>query len=256
MAVTKNVKDIILENKTLFIIIVVALFLLEMEIFAIAILKSGRKSWLQVVDTNGNVIHETDGNNLSEFNNYYFEKTFGPLEQYEVKLVTKEYPFPFRAWFVAAVGLPLGIVLLFGFIVKAYTTLFYGEKKTTTNFESDQDKDETRLEKIVAKISRFNVFTLGFLIFLAVFGYWVIPNFICYLGRVGIETLVRFKWIFLVFSILMLGIVGWVIYLRFLLAVKTIEIQAEVEKHRLQLETKNHQLPAQLDYKPKTSPKN
>ena len=81
MVVKKNVKNIIRENKTLFIIIAVSLFLLELEIFAVAVMKSGKKSWMQIVDTKGNVIHETDGDNLSEFNKYYFEKTFGPLEQ-------------------------------------------------------------------------------------------------------------------------------------------------------------------------------
>ena len=30
-------------------------------IFALAAMKSGRKSWLQVIDANGNVIHETSG---------------------------------------------------------------------------------------------------------------------------------------------------------------------------------------------------
>ena len=92
-----------------FIIIAVALFLIEIEIFAVAAMKSGRKSWLQVMDQHGNIIHETDGNDLSDFNKYYFEKTFGPLDGYQVKLMTKEFPFPFRAWFVAAVGIPIGI---------------------------------------------------------------------------------------------------------------------------------------------------
>ena len=68
------------ENKTVFIVIAVVLFLIELEIFAIAAIKSGRKSWLQVINAQGAVIHETDGSNLSDFNKYYFEKTFGPFE--------------------------------------------------------------------------------------------------------------------------------------------------------------------------------
>ncbi len=74
----KKIATLIRENRTLFIIIAVVLFLVELEIFALAAMKSGRKSWLQVIDANGNVIHETDGKNLSDFNKYYFEKTFGP----------------------------------------------------------------------------------------------------------------------------------------------------------------------------------
>ena len=73
MAKTKSVATIISENRTLFIIIAVVLFLLELEIFAVSVMKSGRKSWLQVIDTDGNVIHETDGKSLSDFNKYYIK---------------------------------------------------------------------------------------------------------------------------------------------------------------------------------------
>ncbi|MCJ7541902.1 MAG: hypothetical protein MUO88_19815, partial [Desulfobacterales bacterium] len=107
MSQRKNVTSFMRENKTLFIIISVVLFLVELQIFALTAMKSGRKSWLQVMDAKGSVIHETDGKNLSEFNKYYFEKTFGPFEQYQVKLVTKDLPFPFRAWFASAVGIPV-----------------------------------------------------------------------------------------------------------------------------------------------------
>ncbi|MFW6242327.1 MAG: hypothetical protein ACOC98_17225, partial [Thermodesulfobacteriota bacterium] len=85
----KNIASLLRENKTAFIIIGIVLFLIELEIFAVAAMKSGRKTWLQVLDGNGNVIHETDGKNLSDFNKYYFEKTFGPLDQYEKRLVIR-----------------------------------------------------------------------------------------------------------------------------------------------------------------------
>jgi hypothetical protein len=64
------------ENKSLFIIIAVGLFLIELEIFAVAAMKSGRESWLQVYDTTENIIYETDGRNLSDFDKAKFEKTF------------------------------------------------------------------------------------------------------------------------------------------------------------------------------------
>jgi len=134
----KKVATLIRENRTLFIIIAVVLFLVELEIFALAGMKSGRKSWLQVIDANGNVIHETDGRNLSDFNKYYFEKTFGPFEQYHFKLATKHFPFPFRAWFVAAVGIPVGAILLFAFAVKTYLSFFYNEKNS-----GEYDQKET-----------------------------------------------------------------------------------------------------------------
>ena len=249
MSQRKNVTSFMRENKTLFIIISVVLFLVELEIFALAAMKSGRKSWLQVMDANGNVIHETDGNNLSEFNKYYFEKTFGPFEQYKVKLITKDRPFPFRAWFASAVGIPVAAFLLFAFFVRAYQSLFFKEEKIIDETDSTKKEYEYRFEKIIAAISRFNIFIIGFLIFLAVFSYWVIPNLIVYIGRTGSETIMRYKWIFLAVGLVFLSLFIWIIYLRYLLAKKTIDRQAEIDKYRLRLEYNNiDNRPPQLTY--------
>ena len=249
MSQSKNVTSFMRENKTLFIIISVVLFLVELELFAIAAMKSGRKSWLQVMDANGNVIYETDGKNLSEFNKYYFEKTFGPFEQYRVKLLTKDLPFPFRAWFASAIGVPVAAFLLFAFFVRAYQSLFLKEEKIPNETDPTKREYEYRFEKIIAAISRFNIFIIGFLIFLAVFLYWVIPNLIVYIGRTGTETIMRYKWIFLAVGIVFLSLFIWIIYLRYLLAKKTIDRQAEIDKYRLQLEYNDiDDRPRQLTY--------
>lgn len=246
---TTHISKLIQEHKTLFIIIIVGLFLLELEIFALAAMKSGRKSWLQVIDTNGAVIHETSGNNLSEFNKYYFEKTFGPFENYEVRLETRDNPFPFRAWFTAAIGIPVGAMLLFGFVVKAYLAIFHGsELKVDESRPACEPGYETRLESILYRISRMNIFIIGFLIFVGVVSYWVIPNMITTLGRTGIDAIIRFKWVFITLGVVAVGIGLWIVYLRYLLAKKSIESRMEIEKHRLALEYKAQQnLPLQLD---------
>lgn len=246
---TTRISRLIQENKTLFIIIIVGLFLLELEIFALAAMKSGRKSWLQVIDTKGHVIHETSGKNLSEFNKYYFEKTFGPFENYEVRLQTRDNPFPFRAWFVAAIGIPVGAMLLFGFVVKAYVAIFHGsDLKADESRPACEPGYESRMESILYRISRMNIFIIGFLIFVGVISYWIIPNMITYLGRTGIEAIVRFKWVFITIGAVVVGIGLWIVYLRYLLAKKSIESRTEIEKHRLALEYKaQHDLPLQLD---------
>ena len=231
----KKIATLIRENRTLFIIIAVVLFLVELEIFALAAMKSGHKSWLQVIDANGNVIHETDGKNLSDFNKYYFEKTFGPFEQYHVKLATKDFPFPFRAWFVAAVGIPIGAILLFAFAVQAYLSLFYKEQ-SSGEYDVKKNEYEYRFEKVIAAVSRFNIFTIGFLVLLGVLSYWVVPNLLVHAGRLGVETLARYKWIFLSFGMVFLGLIIWIIYLKYLLAKKAIDRHAEIDKYRLQLE--------------------
>ncbi|MGA6925587.1 MAG: hypothetical protein WBY88_07895, partial [Desulfosarcina sp.] len=204
---TNPVSQLIQEHKTLFIIIVVGLFLLELEIFALAAMKSGRKSWLQVIDANGNVIHESSGKNLSEFNKYYFEKTFGPFENYDVRLETRDVPFPFRAWFVAAIGIPVGAMLLFGFVVKAYVAIFHGgELQVEDSMPTGKQGVATRLESVLHRISRMNIFIIGFLIFVGVIAYWIIPNMITYLGRTGMDAVIRFRWVFIAAGAIMVGV--------------------------------------------------
>ncbi len=234
----KNIAELIRENKTAFIVIAVVLFLLELEIFAVAVMKSGRKSWLQVLDQKGNVIHETDGRSLSDFNKYYFEKTFGPFENYEVRLQREDEPFPFRAWFVAAVGIPLGIILLFAFTVRAYIALFYGDEQEGPGGKREWDaaSDANSLERVVSAVSGFNIFTIGFLLLIGVLAYWVVPNLVTYMGQLGIETLSRYKWVFITAVAVALTIFIWMIYLRFLLAKKAIDKQAEMNQYRVKLE--------------------
>jgi uncharacterized membrane-anchored protein YhcB (DUF1043 family) len=238
MSENRRLTSIIREHKTVFIILLVGLLIIELEIFALAAMKSGRKSWLQVLDNEGHVIHETSGNHLSEFNKYYFEKTFGPFENYQVHLKTERIPFPFRAWFVAAVGLPIGVMLLFGFIVKAYSAIFM-TSKTEASLPENRSRQayETRLEMVLDKVSRLNIFLIGFFILVGVLLYWIVPNALTYLGKTGIDTIIRFKWVFIIAALLLVGIVLWIIYLRYLLAKKTIETQTEIEKLRLQLES-------------------
>jgi hypothetical protein len=240
MSKQRSLSALIREHKTPFLLILVGLFLIELEIFALAALKSGRQSWLQVIDKHGSVIYETDGDNLSDFNKYYFEKTFGPFENYDVRLRTEERPFPFRAWFVAAVGIPVGLILLFGFLVKAYAALFLEEDDASESADR-QEGVQGRLEQVLHRIGRFNIFTIGFLIFLAVFAYWVVPNTLAYIGKVGIETLTRYKWVVLGICAAFLALAVWIIYLRYLLAKKSIEARAEVDKHRLELEYAQNQ---------------
>jgi hypothetical protein len=251
----RSVLTLIRDHRTLFMIIAVGLFLLELEIFALAAMKSGRKSTLQVFNDRGQLIHETDGRQLSDFNRYYFEKTFGPFENYDVRLSTRDVPFPFRAWFASAVGIPVGVVLLFSFVVKAWAALFYGEK-AGRGLEAREAADaDNRFERIVATLGRFNIFTIGFLIFVAVLAYWVLPNLITYLGRIGIEALTRYKWIFIGAAGFLALLVLWIVYLRYLLAKKSIESQVELDKYRLQLEwEQSNRPPLQLEYEAEAAP--
>lgn len=249
MSSGKNLAALIKENKAVVIFLAVALLVLELQIFAVAALKSGEQYKLKMIDSNGNVIYETDGKNLSDFNKHYFEKVHGSLNDYQKKLEKQEIPFPFRAWFVAAVGIPFGFILCFGFVVKAYMALFYGEEKKEDEPVVDNTGDETRLGKIIGSVSRFNIFIIGALVFLTVIAYWIIPNIITYLSEAGIGTIVRFKWFFLALCVAIFGLVVWFIYLKYLIAKKAVESRVEVDKYRLQLEyEQNINSGLQLEY--------
>jgi len=234
----KNLMAIIREHRTLFVVLAVGLFLIELEIFILAAMKSGRKSVIQVKNSVGDVIYESDGNNLSQFDRYYFEQNFGALENYQLGLVVREVPFPFRAWFVAAFGLPVGGVLLFAFVVRAYLALFYPDQLAAASGVADPE-DGSRLERFLLRVSRYNVFIIGVLVLMGILAYWVVPNVIVYVGRVSVDTLIRYKWFFMTAGAASLGLLIWVIYLRYLLARKSIESRTELEKHRLELAYKH-----------------
>ena len=264
---SSQIKSLLQENKTLFTIVIVGLFLIELEIFALAAMTAGKQSVLQVLDNQGNVIHESSGNNLSEFNKHNFEAVFGPLENYTVRLNKHETPFPFRAWFVAAICIPIGAMMLFAFVVKAYLVIFHGEKLADNDSRpAGQPGVETKLESTLDRISRMNIFNIGFLVFVGVISYWIIPNMITYLGHIGIDFFTRFKWVYIGLVAIAFCVCLWIIYLRYLLAKRSIETHTDIEKHRLSLEYHSQtgqpllleepsdEAQAIIDYKPEDAP--
>lgn len=224
------------ENKALIFMLAFFLFVLELEIFISASLKSGDHSRLQVVNANNEVIYETSEKKLYQFDKYYFESNFGPLENYRIRRVNEERPFPFRGWLISAIGIPVGFMMILGFIIKAWAVFFKGEKPFyEDDAHSEPGENKGKLINLILTVSNLNIFVLGFLIVAALVLYWVLPDMIMYISKMGIETLVRFKWFFISALVIVTGIFTWFIYLRFLLAKKAIESRAEIEKMKLQI---------------------
>ncbi|MFH1152300.1 MAG: hypothetical protein V1793_00670 [Pseudomonadota bacterium] len=247
-------QEILREHKTLLVIIIIGFFLIEVEIFALAAMKSGRQTWMQVLDDSGKVIYEVKGSTMTNFNRYYFENTFGPFEKYKVKLDTKEVEFPFRAWFTAAVGIPVGLVLLLGFILKAVMVFLLGNPGAGESDMSQKSDPEpvpgTPVESLIRRISRFNIFILGFLVFAAVFLYWALPNILTFLARAGIETIIQFKWVFITGFSAAFILFAWFMHMKYQLAKKSMDVQVEIRKYELQLEYIRHgkEPPPALEY--------
>lgn len=243
MTVKKSISDVILESKTQIVIIAMVLFLLEIQIFAVFVSKSGNKHTLEVFDNKGVKIYQTDGKDLTEFKKYYFEEAFGPFENYQKKLVTQKVPFPFRGWFTAAIGIPMGFILLLAFSIRAYVGLFGksaenegGKSSNKPSSSPEEMENNSGIFGFLEQVNSLNVFVIGSIIFLAVFSYWVVPNFVTFAGKTTLEIVVKFKWVFIALAITLVLLVSWIIYLRYLLAKKAIETNAEIQKYQLQLD--------------------
>jgi hypothetical protein len=227
------------EHRNLFLMVIIGLVLLEIQIFAMAMIKSGRDVRLQVSDEQGRVIYSVKGNHLDTHQKADFERTFGALGDHRVQVVTVDRPFPLRPWLAAAVGLPVGAVLLLGFFAKAYEVMFLRGAAAALSADADGEP-AGRLARTLWRIGRLNVFIIGGIVFTLALGLWALPQLFSELGRFGAETLARYKWVVLSVLAVFLALVIWVIYLRYLLARRSIEGQIEVQKYRLQLEMSAH----------------
>lgn len=253
------------KHKVLLVIVIVVFFVVELQVFVIATMRSGHQSYMQVLDKNDEVVYEVKGSTMTNFNRYYFENTFGPFENYRVKIASKDVPFPFRAWFTAAVGIPVGLILLLGFILKAVMVFLGGDQSVKGGSGSDNQTEDkpnskqersNKIEALFFRVSRFNIFIIGFLVFAAVLLYWIIPNLISFIARTGIETIVDFKWFFVAVISALFVLFAWFMYMKYRLAHKSMEIQTEIRKYELELEYKKAAgTPMSLDYDYTRGPK-
>ena len=273
MANNETISSKIGQHKNILIILMVGFFIFELQLFAVTMMKSGRNAQLHIFNNSGELIFETNNEKLNKVDRYYFEKTFGPLKEYKKKLIVKNIPFPFRAWFTAAIGFPFGTVLIIAFIYKAYFALILSasdkdidlSKKHNPSkddafeddaFEDDDDfeeKLETRFFKILHKFENMNIFIIGFLVFIFVISYWIFPNAISFIVEIVADFIDRYRWFFLCTLLISIAIFIWIIYLKYRLAQKNIDAQVELRKYqyKLQLEQGLENKP-QLGYNAET----
>ncbi|MBF0113036.1 MAG: hypothetical protein HQK74_09930 [Desulfamplus sp.] len=263
----KSWSDLVKDHKILLIIVVVGFFLIEIEIFAVAVMKSGRQSWMNVIDDSGEVIYQVKGSTLTNFNKYYFENTFGSIDDYQVKLVTEDVPFPFRGWFAAAIGIPVGLILLLAFILKSVMVMLYGKKSNQDYSEAQKEvyvegeqNGEEEIKQVqfgtaeavgslMDQISRLNVFIIGFFIISGVMLYLVIPDMLTFLAKAGIETLLNFKWFFIALFVGLFLLFAWFMYMKYQLARKSMDAQTEIRKYEIKMEYAKFNTQAALEYK-------
>ncbi len=213
-----------------------ALFLaMELFIYIGAANHTGKESWVNIYDSQGEKIYETPGTGLTKYEIHIFERSFGSLEQYRIRTETRNKEFPFRAWLAIAVGAPIGLALLIMYLLRAYLT-FLGDDKTR---DGDWNPTETNgpSHRAAARWfgwSRISIFHLGGFLIVCVLAVWLVPDYIADAAGGLLETILRFKWFFLSICAFLASLVVWVIYLRYRMSQRMMDRQMDLEKFRME----------------------
>jgi len=220
-------------QKLILVISVITILVLEVLIYLGAASQAGEKSRVVITNTQGQKIYETPGNTLTSYERMVFENTFGPLNKYQIHIDTEQMPFPFRAWVSAAVGIPVGLILLLGFAVKAFLALLHGSDGET--HEADAlSMGAGRVGSLFTLLRNVSVFHVGLFILAGVLLFWMVPNFLGQFAVVSLATIKDYQWFFVGVAVFLGILILWVIYLRYRLSKKMIENQLDLEKFRVE----------------------
>lgn len=221
-------------QRIVLIVSVLAFLILEVIIYLAAASDAGQKSRIIVTDANGAKVYETLGSALTSYEKLNFENSYGSLSNYRVQLQTDTTPFPFRAWVSAAVGVPVGLVLLVSFLVRVYLSLLYGEEKDKSAKSEEPGGAPHRFASINRMFHGISVFHIGFLTVLAVLLLWMVPNFIGDFAKITFTAMREHSWFFGGAAVFLASMIAWVIYLRYRLSKKMLDNQLDLEKFRVE----------------------
>lgn len=233
-------------QKLVLIISVLVFLLLELLIYLAAASQSGQKARVIISNGNGAKVYETPGPVLTSYEKLVFENNFGPLANYQLRVETESLPFPFRAWLSSAVGIPVGLILLVAFIVRAYLSLLYGDKRDQPREAERAEAPHGNLGSVFHFFRNISIFHVGFLTILAVLILWMVPNLVQDFARLSLTAVREFQWFFVGVIGFLALLVIWIIYLRYKLSKQMLENQFNLEKFRVEkqllLEAKSPQL--------------
>jgi hypothetical protein len=220
-------------HKTILKIGIMLLLSMEMIIYLVANSHSGSEPWVNIYDSKGQRIYEAEGNVLTPYEKLVFQETYGPLNNYQVRIETRSTPFPFRAWLAVAVGAPIGFMLLLTYLVRAYLSFVEGEQEEdTNNFEFL--KDNSGKFRPWSNWQRLSLFHFGFLILVGVLSFWLVPDFVADITSRAISLIAKYKWFFLGVFVFSASLLIWVIYLKYKIAERMMDRQMDLEKFRVE----------------------
>lgn len=217
--------------------------LIEIGILAVCMWLGTNQDWVTIYNPEKKVIYEGVYNQIrtKEFKSIYGIQNYKE-EGYEIIRKTIDRPFPTRTWIALSVCVPLVPIFFVVFLVRTFEDVF-GIKKPKEKEggkqeeHSDENKifEETRFEKLFSSLGRLNIYSLGAIVMVAAFFFWMVPDLLIAVGRISAHTILQLKWIIL--AVVVVG--GIILILRTVFAYKTrkeiIRQQTEIQKYRDQL---------------------
>ena len=221
--------------------------LIEFGILMVCLSLAANQEWVTIYNPEKKIIYEGVYNQIrtTEFKRIYGIRNY-KKEGYEVVRRTVDNRFPTRTWIALSVCVPLVLIFFIVFLIRIFEDVF-GTKKSKEEEgikdEKDSDKnkifEETRFEKLFSTLGRLNIYSLGAIVMLAAFFFWMVPDLLIAVGRISVQTILQLKWI--IMAVVVAG--GIILILRTIFAYKTrkeiIKQQAEIQKYRDQLAMKS-----------------
>lgn len=217
--------------------------LIELGILIVCLYLGADQERVTIYNPEKEIIYEGAYNQIrtTDFKNIYGIKNY-KQEGYEIIRKTIDNPFPTRTWIALSICVPLVPIFFFVFLIRTFDDVF-GTKTSKNEDDAKEEKqpdenkifEETRFEKLFSSLGRLNIYSLGAIVMLAAFFFWMVPDLLIAVGRISVNTILQLKWIIL--AIVVVG--GTILILRTIFAYKTrkeiIRQQTEIQKHRDQL---------------------
>lgn len=134
-------------------------------------------------------------------------------------------PFPWKAWILASIGIPIGLAFLVLLLTRAYLQMIEPAEDENVSGEAGG-----RLVSGLNKLSQINVIWFMLAAVVVIFLFWYIPEIIKYTGGVAILWLTKHWWVPTMFFFVAVFIILLVIYLQYRLRVKAMHTEVEIAK--------------------------
>ncbi|MGD8252303.1 MAG: hypothetical protein PVF20_08315 [Desulfobacterales bacterium] len=210
--------------------------MIEFGILMVCVIYSANHDIVRITNSKNEVVYEDvyNASNILEFKKIYGVDNFKE-EGFVVTRVDVDNQFPTRAWIALSICVPLVIILFVAFIINVFEDVFHQKKANKgKGEEGDQtpDFEETAFEKLFSTLGRLNIYSLGCTVLVVAFLYWMVPDLLLYVGKVGYQTISELKWVILGLFLFL----GIYLILNAILSYKTrnelIRQQAEIQKNR------------------------